>query len=170
MANTFELISAVTVGASPQSSIDFTSIPATFNDLCLKISCREDSTSQFGFNIKLNTSTASFTSRWLEGAGSGTPVSYPNTNNQVAYGEGNNLTASTFASADIYIPNYAGSTKKSISSDSVQENNAATAYSALTAILWSNTSAITSLSLTSNAAGTGFAQHSTFYLYGVSNA
>jgi len=169
MANTFELIASSTVGASPQTSIDFTSIASTWTDLCIKVSCREATTSQFGFFIKFNTSSSSFTSKWIEGDGSSV-ISYSGSNNQVAYGEGSNLTANTFANAEIYIPNYASSNNKSLSSDSVQENNATTAYSALTATLWSNTAAITSISLTSNSAGTGFAQYSSFYLYGVKNA
>ena len=40
MANTFELIASSTVGAGGASSIDFTSIPATFTDLVVKLSGR----------------------------------------------------------------------------------------------------------------------------------
>jgi hypothetical protein len=76
-------------------------------------------------------------------------------------------TASTFGSTEIYITNYAGSSNKCLSSDSVNENNATTAYSVLTAWLWSNTSAITSLSITSDGAGNNFAQYSTATLYGI---
>jgi hypothetical protein len=169
MANTMTLIASSTVGLIPQTSIDFTSIASTWTDLCIKISCREATTSQFGFNIKLNTATTSFTSKWIEGDGS-SGVSYSGSNNQVAYGEGSNLTANTFNNAEIYIPNYGSSNYKSISSDSVQENNSSTAYMALAAVLWSNTSPITSISIVSNAAGTGFAQYSTFYLYGIKNS
>jgi hypothetical protein len=37
MANTFELIASSTVGSGGAANIDFTSIPATFTDLCLSI-------------------------------------------------------------------------------------------------------------------------------------
>jgi hypothetical protein len=75
-------------------------------------------------------------------------------------------TASTFASADIYIPNYTSSDYKSISIDTVTEKNATDAYMRLTAGLWSNTAAITSIGLNCSASG-NFVQYSTFYLYGV---
>jgi hypothetical protein len=40
MADTYTLISSVTVGAGGASSIDFTSIPATYTDLLIKVSAR----------------------------------------------------------------------------------------------------------------------------------
>ena len=42
MADTYTLISSVTVGAGGASSIDFTSIPATYTDLLVKFSLRTD--------------------------------------------------------------------------------------------------------------------------------
>jgi hypothetical protein len=66
---------------------------------------------------------------------------------------------------EVYIPNYAGSAYKSISIDAVDENNASSAYSVLTAGLWSNTAAITSLRLTDN--NGGYLQYTTAYLYGI---
>ncbi len=78
-------------------------------------------------------------------------------------------TASTFGSWEIYIPNYAGSANKSASLDAVSENNATAANANLVAGLWSTTSAITQIDLTSfNSAN--FVQHSSAYLYGVKNA
>jgi len=74
-------------------------------------------------------------------------------------------TASTFASGEMYIPNYAGSNSKSFSADSVQETNASLAYSYLIAGLWSDSSAINSIALTPLTGN--FAQHSTATLYGI---
>jgi hypothetical protein len=78
---------------------------------------------------------------------------------------GSSATASTFGSALIYIPNYAGSTNKSYGTDWVTENNATAAYAGFTAGLLTNTAAIASVTLTGN-----FVEHTTAYLYGVSNA
>jgi len=73
-------------------------------------------------------------------------------------------TANTFASAEIYIPNYTSSNYKSLSVDFVGENNATTSYQYFTAGLFSNTSAITSLVID----GTdNFVQYSTATLYGI---
>jgi hypothetical protein len=81
-------------------------------------------------------------------------------------------TASTFSNIEIYIPNYTStSTNKSVSIDAIQESNSTTDFDyalIMNAGFRSNTAAITSINLTS-AAG-NFVQHSTAYLYGVSNA
>jgi hypothetical protein len=170
MPNTFELIAATTVGSGGASTIDFTSIPSTFTDLCLKVSLRDTrSNVANGLVIRFNGSSSSFTSRVLEGSGSS---GYSFNDTQGLVGENNSATstATTFASTDIYIPNYAGTTwNKSFSFDSVTENNATTAYADLGAGLWAATNAITSISLAClNSAS--FVQYSTAYLYGVKNA
>jgi hypothetical protein len=171
MANTLELISSVTVGSGGASSIDFSSIPATFTDICLVLSLRD---SQGGVanstNLSFNGSTSSFSTRHLQGQPSGSPTAVSATTparfagNTVSSG----ATASTFANVQIYIPNYAGSTNKSYSVDSVTENNATEAYSNLIAGLWSNTAAINQVTVSTS--GGNFVQYSTAYLYGVKNA
>lgn len=180
MANTFELISAVTVGAGGASSISFTSIPSTFTDLCLKLSLR--STSSTGnydpLIYRLNSSSLGYTAKDVGGngsaAGSGSNTTMASTagwtgGRATDYGIDNgNNTASTFSSAEFYIPNYAGSNNKSLSFDTVLENNGSTAYIELAALLWSNTAAITQFDL--GLYYGNFAQYSTAYLYGVKNA
>jgi hypothetical protein len=97
------------------------------------------------------------------GSGAATP------NVAMAYLGGTNVTSSTFSNVDFYIPNYTGSTNKSISIDFTSENNATTAYSNLTAGIVNTTAAVTSITLLCDS-GVNFVQHSTAYLYGVSNA
>ena len=168
MANTFELISSVTVGSGGASSIDFTSIPSTFTDLCIKLSLRSNNAGNPEIaNITINGSTASFTNRDVFGTGSST-ASQTN-NSRGPFVEGNNYTASVFSSSDLYIPNYAGSSNKSIPPPPAIENNGTDAYAQLNAILWSNTAAITSIGF-STRNGTLWNQYSTAYLYGVKNA
>jgi len=77
-------------------------------------------------------------------------------------------TASTFGNAEIYLPNYAGNTNKSASIDMVSEQNATSTYMGLVAPLWSNTAAITSITLTG--ASGNLAQYSTATLYGIKKA
>jgi len=80
-------------------------------------------------------------------------------------------TASTFASGEIYIPNYAGGLAKSVSAASVTEHNGGAsgdAYIVALAGLWSLTSAITSIELLSQVAN--FVTGSSFYLYGIKNS
>ena len=116
----------------------------------------------------MNGSSSGFTGRNVYGTGSAAG-SYSDTSGEVGVLAGNNATASTFGNAEIYIPNYAGSTNKSFSVDSVNENNATSASQFLYANLWSNTAAITSITLLSGGS-VNLLQYSTAYLYGVKNA
>lgn len=77
-------------------------------------------------------------------------------------------TANTFNNLSLLVSNYAGSTNKSVSVDSVTENNATNAFANITTGLWSNTSAITSLKLDGTANSGVFAQYSTASLYKIS--
>ena len=169
MANTFELIFSGTVGSGGASSIDFTSIPSTFTDICVVLSTRS---SRSGFNDGLkcafNGSATSFTAKILEGSGSAASSSSASIADMGSFNAATS-TASTFTTTQLYIPNYAGSTYKSWSVDNAMEANQTTAYMQLIAGLWSNTAAITSLSFASQLGAT-FVQYSTAYLYGVKNA
>ena len=164
-SNTYTLISSVTVGAGGASSIDFTSIPATYTDLLVKVSAR-DTNANGEFYLRFNSSTTNYSDRWLYGSGS-SAASTTNTKIDLFLAS-SGYTANTFGNTEIYIPNYNSSNYKSVSSDSVQENNATGSYTLLEAGLWSSTSAITSVNLIP--AGGTFAQYSTAYLYGIKNS
>lgn len=175
MPNTFELIASSTVGAGGAASIDFTSIPSTYTDLVIKGSTRiGTSNTSDGLFIKINNSTAfQYADRTLYGNGSSAAsifniVGDNNRGLYWLYTTGNNATASTFGNFEIYVPNYAGSSQKSFSYDSVSENNATAAVQFLTAGLWNQTTAINQITLTPNTST--FQQYSTAYLYGVKNA
>ena len=168
MANTFELISSVTVGSGGAASIDFTSIPATYTDLCIKMSVRNTAAAVSGFVVAaFNGSTANFTARGVYGNGS-SAASFSTPGNFVGELVAANATASTFSNLEMYIPNYAGSSFKSYSVDSVGENNGTSAQATISAGLWSVSTAINQVTLTPNT-GT-LVQYSTAYLYGVKNA
>jgi len=168
MATTFTLIQTVTVGTAT-ASIDFTSIPATFTDLCLKLSTRfSTSYTSDTMKISLNTLTTNFTYRQLAGNGSAA-ASYNGTFGNAGDSDANSATASTFSNMELYFPNYAGSQYKSWSADTVTENNATAAISLLIAGLWSNTAAINAIGLTPYSGG-NFVQYSTASLYGILKA
>lgn len=158
--------SAVTVGAGGAASISFNSIPSTFTDLVVKLSGRVNDTNPNIF-VSINGSTSTFSAIALYGDG-GSAASTNAVPRIASYVSGSGNTANTFGTADIYFPNYLASTNKSWISDTGSETNGATAYLGLLAGLWSTTSAITSLTFTPSTGS--FVQHSTAYLYGVSNA
>lgn len=177
MANTYELISSSTVGAGGASSIDFTSIPNTYTDLVLQFSLRDAYASQSDIGkVTFNgSSSAIYTGVNLRGDGSGNASSILRSNQTYFFlGEagtidGANSTANTFSNGSIYIPNYAGSSNKTVSVETVTETNATAAVICLWAGLWASTAAITSIKIESYSAS-NFVQYSTAYLYGVKNA
>jgi len=170
MALTYTAIATVTVGSGGAANIEFTSIPQTYTDLLLKVSARGTSTAGAAWSwiaVKLNGSSSTASWRQLYGDGSAA-ASGNNTNNLLAaYATDSSATASTFSNSETYIPNYTSSNYKSMSNDAVTENNATSALNSFFATLWSNTAAVTSITLAQE--GINFAQHSTATLYGIKN-
>ena len=166
MPGSYVKIQSVTVGSGGTANMEFTSIPGTFDDLLIKLSARPTSGGATQAQIQFNSSGGTaYSDRTLEGSGS-SASSYSRSSQPYVWAiAADPTTTSTFGNTEFYIPNYAGSDNKSVSIDSVSEANQTTAYMALVAGLWSNTSAITSIILTLN--GTNFAQHSTAVLYGI---
>lgn len=164
MPANYVLLEKITVGAAGASSVTFSGIPQTgYTDLVVKCSFRT-SADNITAELSLNGVKTNMTQRYLQGTGSA--ASSGNSTAINVLEDPSTATASTFASADIYIPNYTSSDYKSISIDTVTEKNATDAYSRLVAGLWSSTAAITSIGLNCSASG-NFVQYSTFYLYGV---
>jgi hypothetical protein len=173
MPTTFTKIASVSVGVLGASSIDFTSIPSTYTDLCLKVCVR---TSRIGTDVddelyvEFNGSGGTaYSTRMVEGNGSTTRSASDASQAKLTRGVAptDNSTANTFSNCEYYIPNYAGSNNKSISSDNTMENNATFSVMNLSAGLWANSAAITSIKLT--AVGT-FSQYSTAVLYGINKS
>ena len=171
MANTMTLIASSTVGSGGASSIDFSSIPSTYTDLCVKLSVRSNNagTGYQSINISFNGSSSNKSGRYLIGNGSSASSGSLSTDMFLIYSlQDAGTTASTFASSELYIPNYSSSNYKSSSADAVTENNATSAGIGMTANLWSNTAAINQITLTTQSGN--FVQYSTAYLYGVKSS
>lgn len=170
MPNTYTLISSASVGSGGASTITFSSIPQSFTDLCVVISARSSYSGESDDVLfKLNTATTNFSTRYLYAhGGSNTQASSTYAAGYAGFAVGATSTASTFSNNSLYIPNYTSSNYKSFSVDSANENNNQYAYIMLLAGLWSNTAAITQIDLYTSSGS--FAQHSTAYLYGISNS
>ncbi len=170
MPTTMKLIAQNVLGSS-SASVTLSSIPATYDDLLLVMSLRSDRASLTYTDVKGRfngaTSDTSHSGRYLYGNGS-TTASGTDPFCRFAYATGATATASTFASTEIYIPNYAGSTNKSYSMTTVHETNASTAYMIAYAGLWSSTSAITSIEVIPDSSS--FVSGSSFFLYGIKKA
>ena len=166
MANTYTLIDKTTLGSSA-ASVTFSSIPSTYTDLLLKISSKSNLILANGgaaIELKLN-GTAFSSAKRLESNGS----TASSNNFEYINGQPSNFTADTFGNTEIYIPNYLSTNNKSVSADSVGENNATLTANSLNALLYTVTVAITSVSL-NTISGYNFVSGSSFYLYGIKNS
>jgi hypothetical protein len=173
MATTYTLINSTTVGSGGVADIEFTSIPATYTDLVVLFSLR--TTRSFAYDdpvVRFNSNSSNYSYTVLQGTGSAVTSYRASSTSFIYLGEcnGDTSTASTFSNQIMYIPNYTSSNNKTVSITSAMENNATAAYSDIIAGLWANSAAITSFKIFPASSGANFKQHSTVYLYGISNA
>jgi len=169
---TYTLISS-NVLSSSAASVTFSAIPATYTDLVLRYAARSTLNSTDTY-VTFNGSSATNYSATFVGANTTTAASSRETSatyaNNIWTMNRSTTTASTFSSAELYIPSYTVSQNKPFSGTGVIENNSATTgfNLAATAMLWRVTSAITSITITPETGS--FVADSSFYLYGISNA
>ena len=136
--------------SAASKAITFNSIPQTFDDLLIVYSTRSDRASNVDdpVNIVFNGSSSGYSSRGLVGSGStaysesyGTSVVF------AGYMPAASTTANTFGSGSVLVSNYRSSSSKAVSVDFVSENSATTAYQNLGASLWTNSAAVTSVTI-----------------------
>jgi hypothetical protein len=159
----YQLIETIEVGSGGAASIEFTGIDQTGQDLVLLVSARNsDSGTSDNLNLTFNSSSANLSRITLYGTGSAS-ASQSGSDGAIIGGiTSNGATANTFGNTELRISNYAGATNKSWSSDAVSENNGALVRTSITAGLWSQTTAISSISV---AGGYDFLEHTTASLF-----
>ena len=174
MATTYEAIATVTVSSGGAANIEFTSIPATYTDLKIVLSGRTDRTaSAEELSIRVNgLTTGIYSSKLLYALSSG-PASASQTSATSLYGgsiPAATATSNTFGSLELYIPNYTSSNNKSMSYESVSENNSTSVYELwIGAFLAGTTATISSINIYP-ANGGSYVQYSTATLYGIKNS
>lgn len=165
--NSYESISTVTVGSTPQSSVSFTSIPSTYTHLQIRYMIPASSL-QYDLKMQYNSDTGStqYTRHYLYGDGSSvaagytnqefTSIGYPFTSNSQPY----------IGIVDIL--DYANTNKYKVhrSLSGVDQNGSGSVI--MFSGLWKSTSAISTITLT--AAANSFQQYSHFALYGIKGA
>jgi len=168
----YVLLERITVGASGASSVTFNNIPQTgYTDLKVVMSGRitgYSGTTYDYLGITFNSdATSSYNNIVLYGNGSSAgsfSVSPTTSIRQAVTMPSDAATANTFGNSEMYIPNYLGSAYKSVSTDSVSENNGTTTYGTLASGVWNKTTAINAVTFVP-LQGTKFTQYSTFSLY-----
>lgn len=171
MSPTYELIDSITL-SSDQSSVSFNNISQTYDDLMIVISARNADatvTREAGIQINNDTATTYYSMRYLDGNGA-SATSGTLTRGYIYAGQypAATATSNTFSNIQVSIPNYTSNSNKSVSVSATMENNSATSYIDRVSGLWSQTAAISSLTVVSNAGD--LVTGSTFELYGIKNA
>lgn len=170
------LISTQTIGAGGALSIDFNSIPQTYTDIMVVVSGRTNSTTTSSGNfgdilIKFNGSTSGYNERQLysimNGSSSSSNGGFYTSTAYLGGMNGANTTANCFSTAQLYIPNYTSAINKSFFSDNMGEQNSTNAFSQIVANSWSNTNAITSISIYPLGGIDAWVQYTTASLYGI---
>ena len=174
MANTFILI-ASNVLASTTTTITFSSIPATYTDLILRMSYRTNTGSTLiSGSLRLNglsTTVYSTVRMFQDGATLGTARDGSDNRTLLfSAGTGNTATTNAFGNTEVYIPAYLSASNKPHSANESAEIDSPNTNIGQSAHLLRDTSAITSISFTANTPTDLFQIGSSFYLYGIKNS
>lgn len=136
-------IQTIEVGSGGAADITFSNIPQDYDDLHVVLSVKAENTDN-GLFFKFNNTTAN--TSWRNLLGYGTATLSQSGGGWLAAGGVRSTTAGTYGSVSVTIPNYKSTTVyKTASVDSISEANESTAYQFLVANLWSDYSAINSI-------------------------
>jgi len=172
MANTYELIQAVNL-TSASTSVTFSSIPQTYDDLVLKCSVRIDSATT-RTNIKMTfNGTPALDETYIVGYAASVLSSY-NQGNTFAYWEyinGNSATANTFGVGEMHLANYTSTTQTKVASlQSASESSSNTTTGQYIKRLWIQPSTTAISSITLAPASGNMLTGCSFYLFGIKNS
>lgn len=162
-----ESIATVSVGSGGASSIEFTSIPGTYQHLQIRYVLRGDRSGGFtNVQVQFNGDTGANYARHLLRGDGGSPAAFGSSDIiNYQYTSAAGATASVFGAGIIDILDYGSTSKtKTVRALSGYDSNGS-GYVALSSGLWNSTSATTSLKLLPDTGN--WVQHCTVALYGL---
>jgi hypothetical protein len=163
----YESIATVTVGGGGSASATFSSIPATYTHLQIRMLVRGASGSDINIYGQYNSDTGSnYRTHALYGTGSSAAAYASNQQTIILAGRatGSSNTASAFGVCVLDILDYANTNKYTTSRNLTGWDGNGSGQIWFESGLWLNTAAVTSITLTGDAS---FAEHSQFALYGI---
>jgi len=173
MANTYTLIAKVTVGSGGSSTVSFTSIPSTYNNLQVLYMARCDHAStRQNLYINFNSDTTASNYSWNGIYGYYSGGSNQTGGNNGAYKivgdvSGANSAANAFVNGSVFIGGYTSSYKKNVWGDPALHSTDTDIFRSQYNNTWTGTGSISTIDFT--LANGSFVQNTTFYLYGISN-
>ena len=169
ITTSYESIATTTVGGGGSATITFSSIPATYTHLQIRMLTRGSlAATGSNVNVRFNSdSTSVYRTHWLDGNGAtaigedsgATDLIY------LGYGAAANATASVFGVGVWDILDYKNTNKFTTCRSLSGFDNNGSGFIGLISGLWRNTAAITQIDITPNSGN--FAQYSQFALYGI---
>jgi hypothetical protein len=173
LPTSFDSIATTTVGSGGANSITFSSIPSTYTHLQIRGIAREKASGDTLYNLMFatfNSDTGSnYAYHYLRGSGSAAAAGAGTSQTSMSFGgivQGGN-TASVFGANVIDILDYANTSKYKTVRTLFGYDANGSGYAVLASDLWQSTSAISSITLTP---ANGFAQYSSFALFGIKGA
>jgi hypothetical protein len=166
MPSTYTLISS-NVLSSSAASVTFSAIPSTYTDLVIRWSVNTSSTLDGALYFNGTLGTTNYSRTALSGNGASATSTRNSDREYIDLDYIGSAAANTFASGEMYLPNYAGSNNKPLSTVSALEANSTTAYLRNNAGLARVTAAVTSITIS---VPVTFSAGSSFYLYGIKNS
>jgi hypothetical protein len=164
VTNSYESIATVTVGAGGSTSISFSSIPSTFKHLQIRATARLNTNDFIYIQFNGDGTNTNYRSHWVEGSGSAASASSTQSPAGATFTYTQSNSSSIFDVSVADVLDYASSTKnKTVRSLRGCDNNGS-GYVGLHSSFWNNTSAVTSMVITSPYT---FQQYSQFALYGI---
>jgi hypothetical protein len=150
----------------------FYNIPQTYTDLKIVVSQRNTSSNVAeNLAVRFDDANALYSHTTLYGSGAGVATSRSSNSAFISYTagmfiNGNNSTANTYGTFELYIPNYTSNLFKQCLIDAVTENNATEAYASFTSVLYRNQAPIRTVYVQGYSAG--MANGTTITIYGIS--
>lgn len=159
-----KLIQTISLDSGSSSSINFTGIPQTGTDLVVTVN-GYDTSGNIGVYVRFNSDSAT-NYKWLRlrGSGSAASTGINGAATQIVVA-GSGISSNIFGTVSIRVFDYTSSNVKSVSAEGSVEDTVTGAWQEFVAGLWSGTSPINSITLTSQ--GGTWAQYTTASLYAI---
>jgi hypothetical protein len=168
-ATSYESIATVTVGGAGASSITFSSIPATYTHLQIRVLAQNSVSGDYDWSLRFNSDTgANYTKHQLYGDGTTAYATGSASQNQIP---GGFMYLTSWSPAVVDILDYTSTSKnKTVRLLTGSDNNGG-GFAGLRSGVWFATpAAITSITIIPTSGGSGFLTNSSFALYGIKGA
>jgi hypothetical protein len=163
--NAYESIATTTVGAGGSSSVSFSSIPSTYKHLQIRVIAQNSVSGDYDWSIRFNSDTASnYSKHQLFGDGTS---AYATGTASTAQIPGGFMRNANWGNGVVDILDYANTSKNKTVRLLTGSDGNGDGIVGLRSGYWNSTSAVSSIQIIPTSGGSGFAQYSSFALYGI---